>query len=40
MRGGRAPRDGPTRQSYPLLAGFLLLLTWPLAVCEEARGRK
>jgi LPXTG-motif cell wall-anchored protein len=25
---------------YPLLAGFLLLLTWPLAVWEEVRGRK
>ena len=28
------------QQEYPLLAGFLLLLTWPLAVWEEVRGRK
>jgi hypothetical protein len=29
------------RQSeYPLVAGFLLLLTWPLALWEEVRGRK
>jgi hypothetical protein len=28
------------RQEYPLLAGFLLLLTWPLAVWEELRRRK
>jgi len=28
------------RQEYPLLAGFLLLLTWPLAVWEEVWKRK
>jgi len=28
------------RQEYPLLTGFLLLLTWPLAVWEEVRGHK
>jgi hypothetical protein len=26
------------RQEFPLLTGFLLLLTWPLAVWEELRG--
>jgi hypothetical protein len=38
----RRPARGTARrrQQYPLLAGFLLLLTWPLAVWEEARGRK
>jgi LPXTG-motif cell wall-anchored protein len=38
----RRPARGTARrrQQYPLLAGFLLLLAWPLAVWEEARGRK
>jgi uncharacterized membrane protein YbhN (UPF0104 family) len=35
--GGKARRQ---RQEYPLLAGFLLLLTWPLAVGEELRRRR
>jgi hypothetical protein len=30
----------PPRQEYPLLTGFLLLLTWPLAVWEEVSRRK
>jgi hypothetical protein len=30
----------PQRQEFPLLTGFLLLLTWPLAVWEEFQGRK
>jgi hypothetical protein len=34
---GRAQRR---RQEFPLLTGFLLLLTWPLVVWEELRGTK
>jgi hypothetical protein len=33
-RKGRRPP-----QAFPLLTGFLLLLTWPLALWEEARAR-
>jgi hypothetical protein len=38
-RGARGPARRQ-RQEYPLLTGFLLLLTWPLAVWEEVQGRK
>jgi LPXTG-motif cell wall-anchored protein len=38
-RRARAPARRQ-RQEYPLLTGFLLLLTWPLAVWEEVQGRK
>jgi hypothetical protein len=45
--GWRRRRRGPVRgkarqrpQEFPLLTGFLLLLTWPLSVWEEIRGSK
>jgi hypothetical protein len=38
-RRSRGPARRP-RQEYPLLTGFLLLLTWPLALWDEVRGRK
>jgi hypothetical protein len=39
----RRPARGKARQrpqEMPLLTGFLLLLTWPLALWEEVRGGK